>query len=199
MFGLTLGVRLRRWAVLMPLAVLGGAVLPPTLAIAPPLEPPIPSKAVAQVKTDDIKIGGIKTDDTAAVVGLLQALPKPAGAPTSAPVIHSPNSYGQKALNFQIAATDSEKILAFYRDRLTEEKYTERTINTVSGAWGFSVVFVPPADFALKPQSSTSEPALQVGDSLTVHSGNSPQVMLVIQATVLSPERVNINMRYEEL
>ncbi|MEM1426330.1 MAG: hypothetical protein AAGF75_07245, partial [Cyanobacteria bacterium P01_H01_bin.130] len=105
----------------------------------------------------------------------------------------------QQALNFQMTSNNSGDILDFYRESLAKENYTERTINTTTGAWGFSVVFIPPADFPLKPESSTSEPALQVGDSLTVNGSDSPQVMLVIQATQLSPNSVNINMRYEEL
>ena len=135
---------------------------------------------------------------TKGVVELLQALPQPPGAPSNRPAIFSANSYGQQALNFQMASDNSGDILNFYRESLAKENYTERTINTTSGAWGFSVVFIPPADFPLEPESSTSEPALQVGDSLTVHGSDSPQVMLVIQATQLSPNSVNINMRYEE-
>ncbi|MEM6503218.1 MAG: hypothetical protein AAF685_15455 [Cyanobacteria bacterium P01_C01_bin.89] len=167
---------LRRWALLTPLAVLGLASQAQAWALQPNTAS-LTDQLTAQVSTQT-PVQATKAT-AKGVVELLRALPKPAGSPRVLGAINSPNSYQQQALNFQVASEDSDALLAFYQEKLTEAGYTERKINTVSGAWGFSVVFLPPADFDLKPASGT--------------------LTLVVQATVLSPNTVNINMRYEVL
>ncbi|GAB4348529.1 MAG: hypothetical protein Fur0042_15420 [Cyanophyceae cyanobacterium] len=132
------------------------------------------------------------------IAPLLQGLPQPPDAPRSPALIFSANSYGQQAINFKINRPAPE-VLDFYRQALTAEGYQERTINTTSGAWGFSIVFIPPEQLALQPTRTNQTPALQIGESLTVHGSQEPKVFLVIQAVALSPEEINVNLRFEEL
>ncbi|MEM9771680.1 MAG: hypothetical protein AAF889_08815 [Cyanobacteria bacterium P01_D01_bin.73] len=179
----TLLGNLRRWALLTPLATLLLASCAEAIAPQPNATKPTPQATVASEVTP--KATPEAAPETASkatpkgVVEALQSLPHPAGTPNPIPTINSPNSYDQKALNFQIASNDSNSLLEFYRENLVKEGYTERTINTVSGDWGFSIVFLPPDGFAL--------------------GADAPQLSLVIQATVLSPESVNINVRYEKV
>ncbi len=158
---------LRSLALLTPLAVLG---------VAAQAQGFIP-----QLNTLQPTLASLQTTKAATkgVVELLRSLPKPAGSPRVLGAINSPNSYQQQALNFQVASDNSDALLAFYKENLTQAGYTEREINTVSGSWGFSIVFLTPSAFELKPQSGT--------------------MTMVVQATVLSPKTVNVNMRYEEL
>ncbi|MBD2553233.1 hypothetical protein H6G51_08080 [Limnothrix sp. FACHB-708] len=77
--------------------------------------------------------------------------------------------------------------------------YTERTTNTTIGPWGFSIVFDPPASLGLKPSSTAPRNTLEVGDQVTVQGSGSPSVVLVLQGTMLSPDTMNTNIRFEEI
>jgi hypothetical protein len=133
-----------------------------------------------------------------AIAPILQALPQPPDAPRSPDLIFSANSYGQQALNFQINQS-APALLEFYRQALTAQGYQERTINTTSGTWGFSIVFIPPEQLALQATRTTQTPALQIGESITVYDSQDPGVFLVIQAVALSLDQINVNLRFEEL
>lgn len=132
------------------------------------------------------------------ITPILRSLPQPDGAPPAPEAHFSANSYGQQGLNFRLDAAPAE-LLEFYRQALTERGYQERAINTSSGPWGFSVVFVPPEPLGLVPTRSARTPALQIGESLTVYDSGEPGVFLVIQAAALSPTEMNVNLRFEEL
>ncbi|MCG9883974.1 MAG: hypothetical protein MH825_00085 [Cyanobacteria bacterium] len=156
--------------------------------------------AIAQTPSDAPRTSPPVTETAIAprdIAPLLQDLPQPPDAP-SRELTFSPNSYGQQSINFR-SNQPAPEILAFYRQALTAQGYQERPINTTSGAWGFSIVFIPPEQLALEPTRPDRTPALQIGESLTVHESQEPGVFLVIQAVALSPEEINVNLRFEEL
>jgi len=132
------------------------------------------------------------------VLRILQGLPQPIGSPANRPALFSANAYGQQSLNFQGKSTP-EAAVQFYRQALGKLGYTERTINASIGTWGFSIVFDPPASLGLKPTRPTAQNTLQVGDQLTVQGAGTPSVALVLQGTMLAPDTININIRFEEL
>jgi hypothetical protein len=166
------------------------ALMPFGIAIigtAAAIEPPHPQP----VRTKD-------ATTTPDVLSILQQLPQPDSAPAETPALFMANAYGQQGLNFQ-APTSPEAAVEFYRQALTELGYRERTVNATMGAWGFSIVFDPPASLGLSPTSNEPIPALQVGDSLTVQESDGRSVVLVLQGTMLSPETLNTNIRFEEI
>jgi hypothetical protein len=101
-------------------------------------------------------------------------LPKPAG------VLFAANAIGQTSLNTQLNGTP-EGLLAQVRSSLTQQGYRERAVNTVSGPWGFNLVMDPPSGTAVDGTPAGKTAAL------------------VLQATVLGPARVNLNVRFEGL
>ncbi|EAQ73780.1 MULTISPECIES: hypothetical protein [unclassified Synechococcus] len=103
-------------------------------------------------------------------------LPVPAGLPS----LFAANAVGQISLNGQLGGTP-EGLLAKLRTSLTNQGYSERTINTVSGPWGLNLVFDPPA--------GTSVDGTPAGKT----------AVLVLQATALGPGKLNLNVRYEAL
>lgn len=135
---------------------------------------------------------------TSDVLSILQKLPQPNSAPAERPALFMANAYGQQGLNFQ-AQESPEAAVEFYRQALTELGYRERTVNATMGAWGFSIVFDPPASLGLQPTRDQPISALQVGDSLTVQESDGRSVVLVLQGTMLSPEMLNTNIRFEEI
>ncbi|HEY9689685.1 MAG TPA: hypothetical protein V6D46_06805 [Coleofasciculaceae cyanobacterium] len=164
---------------LLSLALLGGAIG----AIGQPTP-----QAIAQTQPST----------TPNVLRILQGLPQPSSAPANRPAIFAANAYGQQSLNFQSKSTP-EATVQFYRQALGKLGYTERTVNATIGAWGFSIVFDPPASLGLKPTSTTARNTLQVGDQLTVQGAATPSVVLVLQGTMLAPDTINTNIRFEEI
>lgn len=143
-------------------------------------------------------IGQTQPSTTPNVLRILQGLPQPSSAPANRPAIFAANAYGQQSLNFQSKSTP-EAAVQFYRQALGKLGYTERTVNATIGAWGFSIVFDPPASLGLKPTRATAPNALQVGDQLTVQGAGAPSVVLVLQGTMLAPDTINTNIRFEEI
>jgi hypothetical protein len=111
---------------------------------------------------------------------ILLSLPRPQGSPTQLGTIFTANAYQQKGLNFQTKLWPQAS-LDFYRQELSTLGYEERTINTTMGDWGFSIVFEPPANVTLPPQDP------------------SKTTVLVIQGTMLAPDTINLNLRFEEI
>ncbi len=111
---------------------------------------------------------------------LLNGMPRPKETSTKVSAIFAANAYQQKAINYQ-AKMGPEQALKFFQNSLTSKGYVERTINTTSGQWGFSVVFDAPATVALKPNTA------------------GKKVVLVYQGTMLAPNTININARFEEI
>lgn len=132
------------------------------------------------------------------VLNILRGLPQPTTAPANRPAIFAANAYGQQSLNFQ-SKSNAEAAIQFYRQALGRLGYTERTTNTTIGPWGFSIVFDPPASLGLKPSSTAPRNTLEVGDQVTVQGSGSPSVVLVLQGTMLSPDTMNTNIRFEEI
>lgn len=106
--------------------------------------------------------------------GLRLPLPKPAG------VLFAANAIGQTSLNTQLGGTP-EGLLNQVRTSLTQQGYRERTVNTVSGPWGFNLVMDPPAGTAVDGTPAGKAAAL------------------VLQATLLGPGKLNLNVRFEGL
>lgn len=158
-----------------------------TGAIAPQASVPMTSQ-----------VGRKNEATTPDVLSILQQLPQPDSAPTQRPALFMANAYGQQGLNFQAQESPGDAV-EFYRQALTELGYRERTVNATMGAWGFSIVFDPPASLGLQPTSDEPIPALQVGDSLTVQESDGRSVVLVLQGTMLSPDTLNTNIRFEEI
>jgi hypothetical protein len=88
------------------------------------------------------------------------------------------NAVGQTSLNGQLPGTP-EALLTKLQTSLTGQGYKERTINSVSGPWGFNLVFDPPA--------GTTVDGTPSGKTAT----------LVLQATALGPGKLNLNVRFE--
>lgn len=114
------------------------------------------------------------------VEGLLTGLPRPDGAPENLGTMFSANAYQQVALNFQMGGTP-ESAAGFYQSALAEAGYQEREINTAVEQWGFNLVFDLPDGVDLTPTDSSKD------------------VVLVLQGTMLGPETINVNARYEEI
>ncbi|NJL00385.1 MAG: hypothetical protein HC838_02470 [Spirulinaceae cyanobacterium RM2_2_10] len=114
------------------------------------------------------------------VLAVLQSLPTPDQRPGNVGELFSANAYGQQALNFQVGMTP-EPVVGFYESVLTEKGYSEREINRVVGDWGFNLVFDVPETVEFAPQDGSKD------------------VVLVLQGTMLGPETININIRFEEI
>ncbi len=114
------------------------------------------------------------------VSDILLKLPRPQGSPEKLGTMFLANGYQQLGLNFQTQGKPSPT-LGFYRQALSKLNYKERPINTVEGDWGFSVVFDTPS-----------------GLSLTAKNPEKT-VVLVIQGTMLGPDTINLNLRFEEI
>ncbi len=109
---------------------------------------------------------------------LLKGLKLPIPAP--APSLFAANAVGQTSLNTQLAGTP-DGLLAKLKEALTKQGYSERTINTVVGAWGFNLVLDPPA--------GTTVDGTPAGKTAA----------LVLQSTALGPGKLNLNVRFEAL
>lgn len=114
----------------------------------------------------------------APAASLLADLKLPAG--TRLAHLFAANAIGQTSLNGQVAQTP-EGLLSAVRSSLEQQGYRERTINTVSGAWGFNLVMEPPADV----QVDGTQPGKTAA--------------LVVQSTALGPGKLNLNIRFEGL
>ena len=90
------------------------------------------------------------------------------------------NAIGQTSLNGQVGGTP-EALFAKVRGALEQQGYKERTINTVTGAWGFNLVMDPP--------SGTSVDGTPGGKTAA----------LILQSTALGPGKLNLNVRFEGL
>ncbi|MBE9204425.1 hypothetical protein IQ218_14515 [Synechocystis salina LEGE 06099] len=111
---------------------------------------------------------------------ILVKLPRPQGSPNNVGSMFMANAYGQQGLNFQANGKPASTV-KFYQDALTKLGYEERTINAIQGDWGFSIAFDTPAELTLTPKDA----------------GKS--VVLVIQGTMLGPDTINLNLRFEEI
>lgn len=114
------------------------------------------------------------------VLSILKGLPQPSGITGGILELPSENAYGKQSLNFQ-AALKPEDAVSFYQEQLTAKGYAERDINRATGAWGFNLVFDKPDSVGLAPTDS------------------SKSVVLVLQGTMLGPDNININVRFEEI
>lgn len=110
----------------------------------------------------------------------LLELTQPETAPTDLGTMFGANAYTQVMLNFQMGGTP-EATAGFYQESLPEAGYTEREINTAVEQWGFNLVFDLPETVTLE----ATDPA--------------KTVVLVLQGTQLSPEMINVNIRFEEI
>ncbi len=117
---------------------------------------------------------------TADVLAILRSLPTPGTVTGTISDLFNAGVYGQQARNFQ-ATLQPEPAVAFYQEELAKLGYEEREINRVVGAWGFNLVFDTPDSLGLVPQEAAK------------------QVVLVIQGTMLSPDTINLNVRFEEI
>ncbi|MBE9194073.1 hypothetical protein IQ219_01745 [Synechocystis sp. LEGE 06083] len=111
---------------------------------------------------------------------ILVKLPRPQGSPNNVGSMFMANAYGQQGLNFQTKGKPAPTV-KFYQDALTKLGYEERTINATQGDWGFSIVFDTPAGLTLTPKDAEKS------------------VVLVIQGTMLGPDTINLNLRFEEI
>ena len=111
---------------------------------------------------------------------ILLKLPRPKGAPSKLSSLFMANAYQQQGLNFQTKGLPAPTV-DFYRQALTKLGYQERTINATQGDWGFSLVFDTPVSVNLAPKDS------------------SKKVVLVIQGTMIGPDTINLNLRFEEI
>jgi hypothetical protein len=111
---------------------------------------------------------------------ILTGLPRPQGSPRNLATMFGANAYGQKMLNFQVKLKP-EQAAQFYKTELTKKGYVERPINTQIAQWGINLVFDPPVTMNLRPTSP------------------SKKVALAVQGTMLGPDTININVRFEEL
>jgi hypothetical protein len=109
---------------------------------------------------------------------LLDAVALPVDKPSGQ--LFAASALGQTSLNWQLGATP-EDLLGRLRTSLSAQGYSERTVNTVSGAWGFNLVMIPPPDTTVDGTPAGKTAAL------------------VLQATVLGPGRLNLNVRFEAL
>jgi hypothetical protein len=101
-------------------------------------------------------------------------IPKPAAS------LFAANAIGQTSLNTQLPGTP-DALLAKVKGSLSQQGYSERTINTVSGPWGFNLVMDPP--------SGTTVDGTPAGKTAA----------LVLQATAIGPGQLNLNVRFEGL
>ncbi len=108
------------------------------------------------------------------LAGLNLPLPRPA-AP-----LFAAGAIGQASLNTQLSGTPGP-FLEQVKAALGRQGYRERPINTVSGPWGFNLVMDPPAGITIDGTPAGKTAAL------------------VLQATVLGPDRLNLNVRFEGL
>ncbi|MFM7674726.1 MAG: hypothetical protein ACKO5F_03885 [Synechococcus sp.] len=101
-------------------------------------------------------------------------LPKPAAS------LFAANALGQTSLNTQLPG-QPDQLLAKEKASLSQQGYSERTINTVSGPWGFNLVMDPPAGTTVDgtPEGKTAA--------------------LVLQSTAIGPGQLNLNVRFEGL
>jgi len=111
---------------------------------------------------------------------LLSKMPRPKETSTAVSSLFAANAYQQKSINYQ-AKMGPESALKFFQSSLTSKGYVERKVNTTSGQWGFSVVFDLPPNLAMKPTIP------------------GKTVVLVYQGTMLAPNTININARFEEI
>ncbi|APB34720.1 hypothetical protein GlitD10_2386 [Gloeomargarita lithophora Alchichica-D10] len=116
----------------------------------------------------------------ASAESLLNGMPRPKETSTAVSSLFAANAYQQKSINYQ-AKMKPETALKFFQSSLTSKGYVERPINTTSGQWGFSVVFDTPATVAMKSNTA------------------GKKVVLVYQGTMLAPNTININARFEEI
>jgi len=111
---------------------------------------------------------------------LLSKMPRPKETSTAVSSLFAANAYQQKSINYQ-AKMGPESALKFFQSSLASKGYVERKVNTTSGQWGFSVVFDLPPNLAMKPTIP------------------GKTVVLVYQGTMLAPNTININARFEEI
>ncbi|MEB3332126.1 MAG: hypothetical protein VKI83_06510 [Synechococcaceae cyanobacterium] len=114
----------------------------------------------------------------APAASLLKSLKLPIPKPAAS--LFAANAIGQTSLNTQLPGKP-EELLAKVKTSLSQQGYSERTINTVSGAWGFNLVMDPPAGTTVDgtPEGKTAA--------------------LVLQSTAIGPGQLNLNVRFEGL
>ncbi|QFZ91405.2 hypothetical protein [Synechococcus elongatus] len=112
---------------------------------------------------------------------ILSQLPRPTGSPKAVQSMFAANAYQQQSINFQAKPQKPAAVLAFYRQALSQKGYRERTINTVSGDWGFNLVLDLPSSLQLAAKAPEKT------------------VVLVVQGTALGPDTLNVNARFEEI
>ena len=90
------------------------------------------------------------------------------------------NAIGQTGLNGQMKGTPQGQF-AQLKAALTKAGYAEQPIRTSIGAWGFSATWAPPSGRTVDgtPQGQAA--------------------VLVTQATALSPDSLNLNIRFEAI
>jgi hypothetical protein len=106
--------------------------------------------------------------------GLALPLPRPAAS------LFAANAIGQTSLNTQLPGKPDE-LLAKVKASLAKQGYSERKINTVVGPWGFNLVLDPPAGTKVDGTADGKAAAL------------------VLQATAIGPNQLNLNVRFEGL
>ncbi len=106
--------------------------------------------------------------------GLSLPLPKPAAS------LFAANAIGQTSLNTQLPGNPDE-LLAKVKASLAKQGYSERKVNTVVGPWGFNLVLDPPAGTKVDGTADGKAAAL------------------VLQATAIGPNQLNLNVRFEGL
>jgi len=106
--------------------------------------------------------------------GLKLPLPRPAAS------LFAANAIGQTSLNTQLPGKP-EELLAKVKASLAKQGYSERKVNTVVGPWGFNLVLDPP--------SGTKVDGTTEGKTAA----------LVLQATAIGPNQLNLNVRFEGL
>ncbi len=106
--------------------------------------------------------------------GLALPLPRPAAS------LFAANAIGQTSLNTQLPGKPDE-LLAKVKASLAKQGYSERKINTVVGLWGFNLVLDPPAGTKVDGTADGKAAAL------------------VLQATAIGPNQLNLNVRFEGL
>lgn len=114
----------------------------------------------------------------APAASLLKALKLPLPKPAAS--LFAANAIGQTSLNTQLPGAP-DALLAKVKGSLSKQGYSERTINTVSGPWGFNLVMDPPSGTTVDgtPEGKTAA--------------------LVLQATAIGPGQLNLNVRFEGL
>jgi hypothetical protein len=123
-----------------------------------------------------VLVGGaaLATPAGSLLKGLALPLPKPAAS------LFAANAIGQTSLNTQLPG-NPEELFTKLKASLAQQGYSERKINTVVGAWGFNLVMDPPSGTTV---DGTSE---------------GKAAALVLQATAIGPNRINLNVRFEGL